>query len=82
MRWIIKHKPTQKFLCSKRALVYNGEFARKFNSMRQARRYISDSCFVKSECSVIEFGEDRIKESDDRKITERVYETLYRNVGK
>lgn len=59
MRWIIRHNPSGEFVCSTKVSVYCCEFARKFNSVRQARIFLRKSCFPKEECSVIEYSRDK-----------------------
>lgn len=58
MRWIIRHNPSEKYICSKRLTVCNREMARKFNSIKQARIYLGGSIFRKEHCSVIEYYRD------------------------
>lgn len=58
MRWIIRHNLSGKYICSKKMTVYSREMARKFNSLKQARIYLSGSIFKKEHCSVIEYYRD------------------------
>lgn len=59
MRWIIKHNPSGQYICSKQLLVSRREFARKFNSVKQARLYVGRSDFDKKECTVMEYYMDK-----------------------
>lgn len=52
MHWIIRHVPSGCYVCSTRISVRNSEFARKFNSVRQARIFLRRSNFPKDECIV------------------------------
>lgn len=59
MRWIIRHNDSNRYLCSKRLSVVNSEFARKFNSIKQAKIYLKDSAFQQEECCIIEYYRDQ-----------------------
>ncbi len=58
MQWVIKHLPSERFVCSTRISVRKWEFARKFNSVRQARIFLRKSKFPKNECIVEEYLSD------------------------
>lgn len=57
MQWIIKHVPSGKYICSKNIAVNNCIFARRFNSIKQAKVYINNGKFLKSQCIIVEFSE-------------------------
>lgn len=59
MRWVIKHSASRCYVCSTKVCVKNCEFARKFNSVRQARIYLRKSIFPKEEFGVIEYERDK-----------------------
>lgn len=59
MRWILKHNPTGKYINSKRIMVYSQNFARRFNSRQQARRYLCASGYEKKEVSVVGYYMDK-----------------------
>lgn len=65
MKWIVRHDPSGKYICSSRLLVDCRQFARKFNSRKQVGIYLSNSDFKKDECSLLEwknvnYSEDEI----------------------
>lgn len=79
MRWIIKHNPSENYICSKQLVVCNCEFARKFKSVRQARVYLGGSSFDKDKCSIIEYYRD--KPEYNIKITEKdIADRILRNM--
>lgn len=60
MKWIIKHDVSGRYICSKRFLVHEIAFARRFNSLKQARAYLNTSEFGKDSCSFEELPENQL----------------------
>lgn len=54
MKWIIKHISSEMYAVSPRFFVYRREFARRFNTKKQAEAYMTSSGFSKSEYSAEE----------------------------
>lgn len=90
MRWILKHNPTGKYINSKRVMVYSQNYARRFNSRKQARRYLCASGYDKKEVSVVGYYMDKsfaprrlalpeIKKLVMRKMIERKAENIRLN---
>lgn len=78
MQWIIKHVPGEQYVCSKRISVCNSEFARKFNSVRQARIFLRRSDFPKEECIVKEYDSDKHKRyTDPNEIAEYIRHNFF-----
>lgn len=45
MKWIIRYIPDGMYVVSKRLLIHNKHFARRFNTRKQAEAYMTSSCF-------------------------------------
>lgn len=74
MKWIIRHEPSGRYIVSKRLTVRKQEFARKFNSEKQAKIFVNGSLFLKSQCKVIEYtGYEFDAESEEARDKELAY---------
>ena len=81
MIWIIRHNPSGAYLCSKELTVMNRQFARSFNSLKQARIYLNGSAFNKKHCSIIECSEE-VKGSvmTEKELGEKILEERIRSI--
>ncbi len=62
MKWIIRHDESGRYICSKRFLVHEIVFARRFNSLKQAKAYLKTSKFSKDSCSIEEIAENQLND--------------------
>lgn len=54
MKWVIRHISSGMYAVSPRFFVYRREFARRFNTKKQAEAYMTSSGFSKSDHAVEE----------------------------
>ncbi|MBQ9898028.1 MAG: hypothetical protein IJM44_01065 [Ruminococcus sp.] len=59
MTWVIRNRTTGQYLASKRMTVFADVFARRFNSVKQARAYIAASCKAAADWEVCELADER-----------------------
>ena len=48
MKWVIRHIPDGMYVVSRRLLIYNNKFARRFSTRKQADAYMTSSGFDKT----------------------------------
>ncbi len=73
MEWIIRHNPSGRYVCSKRATVQCRELARKFKTFKQARTYLNGSTYTRGQCTIIEDGDSFYNSVQERKRAELIY---------
>ncbi len=76
MKWIIRHNPSGRYVCSKRATVQCSELARKFKTFKQARTYLNGSTYTKGQCTIIEYDSYPYSSVQEVKRAELIYMRL------
>ena len=79
MKFIIKKTNTNTYLCTKHLDVYNEEFARRFNSEKQAKAYAGSSNFRKGEYVLVSVTDNIGDMTDIVSLKERVSDTVLKD---
>lgn len=79
MKFIIKKINTNTYLCTKHLDVYNEEFARRFNSEKQAKAYAGSSNFRRGEYVLVSVTDNIGDMTDIVSLKEKVSDTVLKD---